>query len=264
MLSFFRKVIDKAFPSGPPHEPKEDGDYAKWRDATANNFEIIREDVINLKFIRDPSHTPVLDDLEIEFGRIKDNNLSESQRREILESDRFKRATNAQDDDLQTLLDKAGFNLTVYNNGPDGPAVDPAILLDQQFIMQAEGSTNYYAGNDLAFAGRTGGVLLVNEAIVEESFAFFGAGTMWAGNDNSAAGVIAGTKRVTINFPIPTNPDDWPFVFFVGGDATFNPDGSIATIEQGLVLSTQQKQLETLILKFKPIYTWCGLIVTFI
>lgn len=263
MLSFFRKVVDRAFPEGPPHEPKEDGDYAKWRDATATNFETIRQDVINLKFIRDPSHTPVLDDLELEFGRQKNDNLTEAQRREILETDRFKKETNAQDDDLQTLLDKAGFDLTVYQNSPDGPAIDPAIILDQNFQMQAMEGTNYYAGNTLAYAGRLGGDLLVNSTILSGTPAYFGADEMWAGNDNAVAGYFEEMIGTVIDYPIPTDPAAWPFVFFVGGDATFNPDGSIATIEQGFVLSTQQKQLETLILKFKPLFTWCGLVVTY-
>lgn len=267
MTSFFRKVIDAASPEGPPHEPKEDGFYSKWRDATAINYEVIRQAIIDLKFVRDPSHTSVenLSNLELEVGITRNTNLTETQRRELLESEIFKKATTGNDDDLQTLLDKAGFDLTVYQNSPDGPAIDPAILIDQNFVMQAN-EGDHYAGNDNAYAGRIGGELLVNGKKFEQSTdpAYFGAGTMWAGNTNSVAGYFETLRKTKIDYQPPTNPEDWPFVFFVGGDATFNPDGSILDIEQGFVLSTQQHQLETLILKFKPLFTWCGLIVTYV
>lgn len=232
MLSFFRKVIDKTFPSGPAHEPKEDGFYANWRNAVGEIFELIREDIKSLKFIRDASHTPVLEDLEREYGRVANQNLTEDERRELLEADSFKKRTNATDQDLQSLLDKQGYNLTVYNNSPDGPAIDPALLLDQDFQMQALNGTNYYAGNVDAFAKRTGGELLVN------------------GDD-------------TI-YPVPATADNWPFVFFIAGDAIFDPvTGEILTVERGQIPSTQRQQFETLVLKFKPLYSWCGVIADY-
>jgi hypothetical protein len=233
MLSFFRKVIDSAFPEGPPHEPKEDGSYANWRDAVGSNFETIREDVKNLIYIRDPSHTPILDDLEREFGRTKNVNLTEDERRDQLEADRFKKRTNATDDDLQKLLDKQGFNLTVYNNSPEGPAIDPDIVLFESFQLQAKANTNYYAGNETAFASALGGELLVN------------------GDEFS--------------YPIPATAANWPFVFFVGGNARFDPiTGEITGIARTNILSSRQQQLETLILKFKPLHAWCGLIVNYV
>lgn len=262
-LSLFRRVIDRAWLKGPAHEPVEDGNYAHWRDAQADNYETIRVDVKTLKFVRDPENTPLLDDLEREFGVNEDTNLTEAERRTLLKPERYKKATNASDDDLQTRLDNGGFNLTVYNNSPDGPAIDPAILLDQNFQMQAGDQTNDFAGQDEAYAGRLGGDLLVNSTILLQAPAFFGADDVWAGNDNAVAGYFEKMFSTEVDYPTPTDPNSWPFVFFVGGDATFNPDGSIATIEQGFVPSTQQKKLETMILKFKPLFTWAGMIVTY-
>ncbi len=262
-LSWLRRVIDHAFPKGPPYEPDPDGSMHDFRNGTANNLDTIRVDVESLAFIRDPQNTPLLSDLEREYGIKPADNLTEQERRDLLKPERYKKATTGNVDDLQTRLDQAGFDLTAYQNSPDGPAIDPDLLLAQNFQMQAMEGTNYYAGNDLAYAGFLGGELLVNGNVFEQAEAFFGAGTMWAGNTTSVAGYFEERIQTKIEYPIPFDPDNWPFVFFVGGDATFNPDGSIATIEQGLVPAQQRKRLEDIILKFKPLFTWCGLIVTF-
>lgn len=232
MPNFMRRFLDLAYPKGPEHEPKEDGSMSAFRDATAENINTIRTDVKNTAFIRTPDKTPLLPDLEREYGKTVDENLTVSDRIKLLKVDRYKKATTANDDDLQALLDTAGFDLNVYNNSPDGPAVDPDLFLDSLFQMQAQ-DTNYFAGNDDAYAGFIGGNFLVNE------------------------------RRSSIAYAIPTDPDLWPFIFFVGGDATFAGDGSLLTIDQGSVPNEQRKQLENIILKFKPLFTWCGLIVTF-
>lgn len=263
-LTFFRKVIDKSWLQGPAHEPAPDGDYSKWRDAQAENYATIREDVKTLKFIRDPEKTPDLDNLEREFGVVEDPNLTEAQRRTSLKPERFKKATNASDDDLQTRLDKAGFNVTVYQNSPTGPAIDPAILLDQNFQVQMGDLTNDYMGQDAAYMGRSGGYLLVNRTIAEQAPNYFSMGNIWMGNDKAVIGYFEDMRSSEIDYPIPTDPLLWPWIFFIGGDATFNPDGSILSIEQGFIPSTQQKKFETLVLKFKGTYVWCGVLVTYI
>lgn len=262
-FSWLRRVFDHANPEGPPHEPKPNGHMSDFRNATADNLDIIREDIINTAYIRDPKKTPILSDLEREFGRVTDSNLTEETRINLLKSDRYKRKTTGNVDDLKMLLDKAGFDLNVYQNSPNGPAIDPNILLNQNFQMQAEQGTNYYAGNTLAYAGFLGGELLVNGNIFFQTSAFFGADTMWAGNTNSVSGYFEERIQTKLEYPVPTDPASWPFVFFVGGDITFNPDNSIATIEQGFVPEEQRKRLEDIILKFKPMFTWCGMIVTF-
>lgn len=261
--TFMHRVIDLAFPKGPAHEPKPDGDYEKFREATADNLDVVRTDVKNTAFIRTPDKTPIFRDLEREFGIAENLNLSIAERTTILKSSRYKKATTGNDDDLQTLLDNAGFNLFVYNNSPDGPAIDPALILDNNFQMQAGDQTNDFAGQDEAYAGRIGGELLVNGDVFEQTKAYFGAGDVWAGNDNAVAGYFERLKQTLIVYDIPIDPNDWPLVFFVGGVATFAGDGSILTIKQGLVPSAQEKQLKDIILKFKGLYSWCGLVVTF-
>lgn len=262
-LTWMRRIFDHANPEGPEYTPVPDGDMSKWRNATANNLDTIRALIKDVAFIRNPSETPVLNDLEKEFGVFTNTTLSEQTRRELLKSDVYKKKTTGNDDDLQTLLDNAGFDLTVYNNSPEGPAIDPALLILQNFQMQAMEGTNYYAGNDLAYAGFFGGELLVNGNIFEQIGLFLGAGNLYAGNTNAVAGYFDDWTQTKFEYPIPIDPDRWPFVFFVGGDATFNIDGSIATMEQGIVPAEQRKRLEDIILRFKPMFSWCGLIVDF-
>lgn len=263
MPSFMRKFIDLVWYKGPIHEPIPDGNYSELRDGIANNIDTIRDSVKATAFIRNPEKTPIFTDLQREYGQSGNANLSQDEQIRLLKQARYRRRTNATDDDLQKILDDSGFDLTVYNNSPDGPAIDPAIILTQNFQMQAQNGTNYYAGNTEAYAGRLGGVLIVNGPIFTQAPAYFGCGDVWAGNDNARAGYFEKLFQILIKYDIPTDPDDWPLVFFVGGDATFAGDGSILTIEQGFVSNEQREKLENIILQFKPQFTWCGLVVTF-
>lgn len=271
MLSFMRRMLDLAWMKGPIHNPKPPsstdntiGGYWNWREAIAAIIDFIRVDIISLKFMRDPDRTPRLDDLEKEYGVTTPSNISEAERRNLLRPVRYRRKTTAQDDELQRQLQNAGFDLQVYNNSPEGPAIDPTIILEQNFQMQAMEGTNYYAGNTLAYAGFLGGDLLVNGREFVQGFGYFGAGAMWAGNTTSVAGYYEQRTRELIVYPIPTDSDAWPFIFFVGGDADINPvTGEIIGIEQGLVPAEQKDRLEDMILKFKPMFSWCGLVVTF-
>jgi len=263
--TFLRRALDLIFPKGPPYEPDIDGDMSALRDGDAENLADIREDVQSLKYIRNPALTPVLSDLEREFGVNFQDTLTEAERRQLLKPEVYKRKTTGSTGDLQQRLDDGGFDLTVYDNSPDGPAIDPAIILQQNFQMQAAGGTNYYAGNTLAYAAFLGGDLLVNGRVFEQCRGILGAGEVWAGNTNAVAGYYDNYFQSEIEYPIPTDPDSWPFVFFVGGDgADINPaTGELISIPQGSVPSNKQKLLEDLILKFKPLFTWCGLIVTY-
>ncbi len=263
MLSFMRKFIDLVWYKGPIHEPIPDGTYSELRDGIANNVDTIRTDVKNVAYIRNPEKTPVFTDLQREYGQSGNSNLSQAEQLSLLKTARYRRRTNATDEDLQQIIDDAGFDLFVYNNSPDGPAIDPAVILDQNFVMQAQNGTNYYAGNTLAYAGRIGGFLLVNGPLFTQRPAYFGADEVYAGNDNAVAGYFEELRQTEVEYDLPTDSADWPLVFFVGGVATFNPDGSIATIAQGFVPNEQREKLENIILQFKPMFTWCGLVITF-
>jgi hypothetical protein len=270
MPSFFRRVIDSVWQKGPIHKPKPAsatdplaGGYARLRDAMAAAFEYLRTDILTLAYMRDPERTPRFDDLERDYGIKNDPNLSPQTRIDNLKVARYAKRTTAQIDELQRRIRAAGFDLYCYNNSPEGPPIDPALILDASFSMQAMYSTNYYAGNTFAQAGRAGGYWLVNGPIFYQQPGISGAGTMWADGWNAYAGFFTGLVKTPVEYPTPADSDDWPFVIFVGGVATFAGDGSILTIAQGLVPSEQQKQLEEIILKFKGAYAWAGMVITY-
>jgi hypothetical protein len=260
-----RRTLDANWHEGPIHDPKPDGFYDDWRDAVADNFDYMRVDVKTLKYMRDPEQTPRLSDLEKEFGQVGTGNLTEAERRTALKTKRYRRSTTGNISDLQALLDAGGYNLTAYNNSPDGPPVDPALILNETFALQAQ-SGNYYAGNDDAYAGTvggTGGYYLVNGAANKQVPGYFGAGDVFAGNTNAVAGFFEKYVLQPVVYDNPTDPEDWSFVVFIGGAATFAPDGQILTIAQGQVPAQQRRQLETLLLSFKGLYIWLGMVVQY-
>lgn len=264
---FMRTVIDETYHKGPIHVPKKDGDNDKWRDAAAECLTEIRTDVISLSSLRDPENTPPnrLPDLENEYGQVNTGSLSEAERRLLLVPKRYRKATTGNISDLQALLDAGGYPLFAYNNSPDGPPIDPAIILDETFALQTN-SGNYYAGNDDAYAGTvggTGGYYLVNGATSNKAPGILGAGDIYAGNTNANAGYFDNYFQVPIEYDNPTDPEDWSFVVFIGGAVTFAGDGQILTIEQGFIPAEQRRQLETLLLSFKGLYIWLGMVVQY-
>jgi hypothetical protein len=253
-----RSVIDTIWPRGSAWNPAPDEDLDLLLDGSAENWEVIRLYLSELSEIRNPATTPFLADLEREFGVFTNPNLTEQQRRDQLTPIVFNRSSNGGVDAMQTALTDGGFDVQVHENSP---AVDPAIFLDQDFQMVADGGAAF-AGNQDAFAGRVGGELLVNgEIFTTEKIWESVAGTMYA--DTAGAGEYTDFERTLIEYPIPTDPGDWPLVFFVGGDATRGGGGELTDIELAEVPSEQESEFKRIILKFKPMHSWAGLIVNY-
>jgi hypothetical protein len=210
-------MIDDLLPPGPIWEPEEDADFDLLLDGIADNYEVLRLFLADLADIRNPNKTSILDDLEREYGIPTNTLLSEAVRRQRLAELAFGTSGNGTEDDLQTALRNVGFDVYVYQNDP---AVDPAIFLDQQFQMVAAGG-NAYAGRSDAFAARTGGELLVNGEIFLTSRIFTsGAGSGFYAGTGHGAGEYTDLLVEKQEYPTPTDPNDWPLVFFVGGAAT--------------------------------------------
>lgn len=264
-----RQSFDALMPPGPLWVPEIDEGLDQLIEGLAESSEDIAEFLNALATLRNPALTTILSDLEREYGIDVDTNLTEAVRRMRLATKKTESNSNGSIDTLQSALDSSGFTqLTVYENSP---AVDPAIFLDQVFQMVANGD-NAFAGFEpvsgppsTAFAGRIGGELLVNGDIFNTAPAYLSqAGDAFAGGLHGTAGEFDVMTIEKIEFDIPTDPNDWPLVFFVGGTATFNPDGSLLTIENADVDATREAELKRTILSIKPIHSWCGLIVSFI
>ncbi len=228
----------------------------------AENFERVRQFLEQLQFIRDPEKTILLDDLEIEFGIAKDEDLTEEVRRQQLATAKYKRNSNGSEDVLQDKLRNAGFDVFVYQNDP---AVDPSIFLENSFRMFA-GGPNAFAGNEEAIAGISEGELLVNGDIFISRplyLAQAGGPSSFAGNSIMLAGKFDEIETVKIEYKTPTNPNAWPFIFFVGGVETRDIDGSILDIERAEIPIERRDEFIRIILKYKPLDTWGTLVVIY-
>jgi hypothetical protein len=223
MSDITRAILDALLPPGSIWTPEDNADFDKLLEGIADNHEEIRIFLSQLSTLRDPDDTLILDDLEREYGSIKDKNLSESLRRQRLNAIAFARNGGGTSDFLQQVLRDAGFDVFVYNNDP---AVDPALFLNETFQMVAGGGNAYAGYQDAfgtlqAFAGRSGGELVVNGDLLASSGPLYlsVANTMYAGQTDLAfAGHFDESFINRVEYDIPVDPDAWPFVFFVSGE----------------------------------------------
>lgn len=266
-----RAVFDALFVSGSIGNIESGGDLDLLLDGMAENAETVALDIACLSCIRDPFTTPLLSDLEREYGVPTDTRLSDAVRRETLAALVYGLGNNTgSKDNLQNALQAAGFDVQVHENSP---AVDPDIFLNSVPLMVA-GGDNAFAGYEplagppsTAVAGLTGGYLLVNGRQYTqrpEYDAIAGGDYMFAGNGNAVAGRYIGLIQDEIIYTIPDDPNAWPFFFFVGGDATRDPGtGELTGILKADIPAERQTDFERLILKYKPIHTWAGLIINY-
>lgn len=256
-------LLKKALPKGAAWIPIPQGEYDLTLEAMSDIICLIANRLQESRYTRNAQLTNILTDLEREYGVLANKLLSEQERRDFLEGKINKSPGAGTADDLQDALDAAGFDLQVHKNDP---AVDPAIFLLQNFQMVA-GGDNAYAGRPDAYAGLLGGELLVNTFIFDQFNAYemqAGGSVAYAGRDEAVAGYFNSLSRIPIEYTIPTSSDNWPFVFFVGGDATRDPvTNELTNIEQGMVQSTREEELKRIIMSIKPLFTWCGLIITY-
>jgi len=222
-MSNIRALYEALLPDGPIWIPKKDGDFDKLLDAMGENAGLVFDFLRTLANIRDPYNTPLLDDLEKEYGIIKNENLSEALRRSQIASIKYATPGTGSLDDLQDRLDKAGFDLIVTANDP---AFDPRPILQSRYQMYA-GGYNAYAGYNeggpiLAYAGFSGGYLIVNGDLYIQSpdYAMVAGGDFsFAGNSKALAGYFLQLDRDIYIYEIPDDPNRWRFIFFVGGPA---------------------------------------------
>jgi hypothetical protein len=272
--SVSRAVIDALLPPGALWQPEPGEDFDLQLDGLADNVEEIKGTLETLADIRNPSKTPVFEDLERNYGIKPNSNVTQDIRIARLDQKVYQGAKVNSIDDVQAELITAGFDLQVHKNDP---AVDPAIFLAQSFQITA-GSDKAYAGfndgvNILAFAASLGGELLVNTDIKKQEKAILmqaGGDVAYAGfndglNTLSIAGYHLELKTSELTYPIPTDSKYWPKMPFIGGDATRDPvTNEITAIEPGLVDSNRKDDLKALLLSDKGLGAWFSLIINFV
>jgi hypothetical protein len=263
-----RATLNALLPQGSAWEPEQGDDYDLLLDGIANNTEKVRLDLDDIRNFRNPAETVILSDLEKEFGVIPASASTEAERRERLAAKMFNKSELPTYEFLEAKLVAAGFDVQVHANSP---AVDPAIFLDQSFQMTAgdllPGGNDAQAGEAEAYAGRIGGELLVNG----EQFTSFpnyttlaGEADAQAGEAEAAAGNFDGISLVADEYEIPTDSGYWGMIFFVGGDATRNASGELTEIEIAEVPIERKAEFKRLILTYKPMFSWAGLVVVYV
>lgn len=263
-------VFEALLPDGSVWNPKPGAGLEQLLEGMGAADENVVDFLAALARLRDPATTSILDDLEKEYGIVASTTLTEAERRQALAAIVYQGRSTGSAQNLQSVLQASGFDVQVHENSP---AVDPDLFLNAFFLMFAEGP-NAYAGfipaggpPSTAVAGKTGGFLLVNGFSGEQTplyLAFAGGPSMVADNAIAISGRFDELQIDPVFYPVSNDPDTWPLYFFVGGDATRNVAGELTNIETADVPSNRREEFERIILRYKPIHTWAGLIVNYV
>jgi len=149
-------------------------------------------------------------------------NVTEDERRAYLASIVYATPGNATHQELQAILQNAGFDLEVQ---PNDPIIDPRLLLGTGFVMVSSGEEAFAGGVD-AYAGYRYGDdadLIVNgDMYTNDSDISFQCGGEFAycGNDKAVCGYFDLPSTKLVQYEIPDDPDLWPKVFFIGKSFT--------------------------------------------
>ena len=266
---FSRSVLNSLMPEGSFWTPLIGGNYDNLLEGIAENTERVRLDLENLRNLRDPLKTPILSDLEAEYGVIPIQGSTVQQRRDRLKAFMFRRGELPTYQFLQDKLRSAGFdNVFVHANDP---AVDPAIFLAQAFNMVCDdllpGGNEPQCGEPEAICASLGGELLVNGEIFQQLPNYTvqcDEPLAQAGDPFATCGDFDGVNLIPIDYDIPVNPGYWPLIFFVGGPATRDPvTGEITDINSYTVSQARRLDFRRIILRYKPMASWGALVVNY-
>lgn len=233
-MQLSRRIIDALLPGGALWHPEPDEGLDQLLRGIADNKERTRVFLRGIADIRNPLKTHMLDDLEREFGQQPDAALSEDTRRQRLQAAKGARICDGSPDSVQEILRAAGFDVYVHANSP---AVDPALFLAASGGTQMGRSTSMFGRAASIFGGARGELIASTPVFYQQ-------------------------ERVVM--PTPTLPQYWPLIFFVGGAATRNGAGELTAIETANVPASRRAELVRLIVKYKGMHAWAGLLVKYV
>jgi hypothetical protein len=265
---FSRDITNALLPEGQAWTPLDDSDYDKLINGIAANSEAIRLQLEQLRYIRDPRRTSILSDLENEYAVVPTATATDDERRERLAIAMFRRSEIPTYELLEEKLRAAGFdNIHVYENSP---VVNPNIFLAQSFNMVCggllPGGNDAQCGEPEAYCAFIGGEFLVNGEIYIQgpNYSFLcGEVLCQCGEDLAYAGQYDGIYLIPIQYDVPPT-GYWPMVFFIGGDATRDPvTGELTEIQIASIQIERKYEFRRIILKYKPMASWAGLVVVY-
>lgn len=198
----YKDILSSLLPDGALWRPAPGKGFDKFLEGMGNNEERIRLFLADLAHIRNPDKTPILSDLEKEYG-IKTNELiSEADRRAQLAGTMYARRANGSRDFLAGQLQRAGYPLQVHDNAP---ATDPEPLIF--------GLSQIYCGDPLAQCGEPlaqcasfSGELLVNGNIGVNQIDYIvqcGETLAQCGEPTAQAGNYSGVSLIPYTYVIP-------------------------------------------------------------
>lgn len=262
-LSVSRQVLEALLPPGPLWVPEEGAGFDQLLEGLAESAETIREFLGGLARLRSPELTPILDDLEREFGIIPDTALNETIRRARLLAAKTATDGDGTADFMQAQLRAAGFDVYVHVNNPP---VNPGLFLFNSPATVC-GNETAICGNSTSYCGGTRGDLVVNGRVYNHLY-WTGvvAGGLLAscGNAQAICRDEASFKQFPIPYEIPTDPGYWPMVFFVGGPGIRGVSGALTEIATASAPIARKDELIRSIIKYKPVHSWGGLIVKYV
>jgi len=115
----------------------KEGGLAQLISGMADSWESLRQVLYTVGSVRDPYKTPILSDLEKEYGVFPDDGLTDQERREKLAAVKYARAGTGTIDDMQIALSRAfpDSGLTVYTNDP---AADPRFVFGGNLVKDGD------------------------------------------------------------------------------------------------------------------------------
>lgn len=204
-------ILKTLLPKGPIWAFRSLGDADRLIDAIGEVKNTIREYLKSIAQVRNPNLTPILSDLEREYGITPVGSLTEAERRSILAGYVYAKVGSGKDD-LEARLHAAGFtDLFVHHNDP---LVNPSYYAGGEW-MAVLGYQDTVCGNEDCYCGQVG-----------------------VGGYVIANGVVHEADGSEHEYTIPTGSETWPMVFFVGGARSETSTGFVIFLDGDMEYGT--------------------------
>ncbi|MCK5218425.1 hypothetical protein KAR10_02810 [bacterium] len=225
--------IKLLLPDGSIWNIEEDGDLDLFLLGIDDSHDTDMSALEALADTRNPLKTPLLEDLEKEFGLQLNSSLTDDERRDRLLGEKTDNNSTATDEWLQDALRKRGFDDIFVH--PNNPPVDPRIFLNNVGGIYCDGDTAFCDHEEAVCSGEFEfGELVVNGLPLSDRPEFY---------------------------EVPDKSGYWGSIFFVGGAAVRDSvTDALLSIDVVEVDASRRKELRKEILKYKPIFSWAGLI----
>jgi len=274
-MGLMRRVLDSLLPPGPLWNPKTGGSMDAFLDGVSDSLQSSHDFIAALAYVRNPYMTPMLADLEAEFGVSPSDGATTAQRQANLAWKILSRGQKGQYWVLQQALTLAGF--TGAQVIPNDPAVNPAPFLAGTPQTWCGGFTSvcgYYTGGSAppygAFCASFGAnaMLIVNGNQFVNNEEYIGCGnsalqchSVWTEQASmNGCGYFTYVNSIAVNWGPPSDYWRWPLVFFIAGGATYDGAGHVLTLAQCSIPNARVKEFISIILHYKPIHTWALLV----